>query len=67
MMMTIQTAADTLAVHCPGCGRRMLLPLSPGIDGEDALRLARAVRCDRCSVRKPARPKVETWLPYRDD
>ena len=69
MMTMTESSSEVLTVHCPGCGRRMLLPLAPDLDGDDAKRLARVVRCDRCAgwraERRPAR--AEARLPYADD
>ena len=62
---------QTLSTHCPRCGRRLVLPLSPDLDSDSAKRLARFVLCDRCTAGQHTKPEHReppaARLPYADD
>lgn len=67
MMTMTESRTAALTVHCPKCGRTMVLPLPPDCDLPDAQRLAGCVVCDGCACRpKAQREPQQARLPYAD-
>jgi hypothetical protein len=71
-----QPATVALSIHCPRCGRAMLLPLTADCDREAAEHLARLLVCDHCAgwhgarertMVRTAQPEArQCRLPYSD-